>query len=136
MIKAESLRSSTTLRATNRLVQQDLKVSVSIKNVGHSTEDVIMISPLLVELKDANGRVAEWKSAYRTYVGSDQPDHCPGYMKLGAPLLGRSQQHSDYSLGEEYKQLAPGKYSMTVSFCMSGQQQRLVSNTIFLEVVP
>jgi hypothetical protein len=116
--------------------QQDLSVLVNIKNVSHSAEGMIMMSPVLVELRDANGRVVEWKSAYRTFVGNDQSDHCPSFTKEGAPMTGRSQQRGGYGLNEEFGRLAPGKYSMTVSFCVSGQSERLVSNTIFLDVDP
>ncbi|HSE24853.1 MAG TPA: hypothetical protein VLB68_24540 [Pyrinomonadaceae bacterium] len=115
---------------------QDLSVLVNIKNVSHSAEGMITMSPVLVELKDANGRIVGWKFASEAFVGNDQADHCPAFMKEGAPLLGRSQQRAEYGLNEQFGRLAPGRYSMTVSFCVSGQQERLVSNTIFLEVEP
>ena len=80
--------------------------------------------------------IVEWKFASQTFVGNDQADHCPAFMKEGAPLLGRSQQRAGYGLNEQFGRLAPGRYSMTVSFCVSGQQERLVSNTILLDVAP
>jgi hypothetical protein len=113
--------------------QDDLEIHVTIKNISHDT-GVVIVSPVLVELKDITGRVVERKAAYRKPENEGQSEGCPSYMNQGAPLAGRSQPQSGYGLGEQYDRLAPGKYSLTVTYCVWGVAGRLVSNTIPLEV--
>jgi hypothetical protein len=114
--------------------QEDLEVHVTIKNISHDAEGVVMISPVLVELKDITGRVVERKSAYRKDENKTQSEGCPTYMNQGAPFAGRSQPQTGYGLGEQYDRLAPGTYSITIAYCVSGERGLLVSNTILLEV--
>lgn len=114
--------------------QEELEVHVSIKNISHDADAVVMISPVLVELKDSSGRVIERKTAYRKDESKTQFEECPTYMNQGAPYVGRSQPQPGYGLGEQYDPMAPGKYTFTITYCVSGFPGRLVSNTIFLEV--
>jgi len=114
--------------------QEELRVHVTIKNVSHDAEPLVMISPIQIELKDASGRLVEPKTAYRPNLAQIQSDECPSYMKEGAPGTGRSQFKASYALGEQFNRLAPGNYSITVAYCVSGVSGRLVSNTIVLEV--
>jgi hypothetical protein len=114
--------------------QEDLQVHVTIKNVSHEANGVVMISPVLVELKDLTGRVIEPKAAYTRHKDKTESDGCPTYMSQGAPFAGRSQPQTGYELGEQYNRLAPGKYSITITYCVSGVKGRLVSNTIPIEV--
>jgi hypothetical protein len=113
--------------------QQSLEVRVSLKNVSNDAGQ-IMASPLLVELKDSNGKVVEQKAAYRTNPNQLQFNECPSYLMMGAPFRGRAQAQYSYSLGEQYERLSPGKYSMTITYCLAGMSERLVSNTIAIEV--
>ena len=114
--------------------QEELAVHVSIKNISHDGDGVVMISPVLVELKNSSGRVIERKEAYRKDESKTQFDGCPTYMSQGAPFAGRSQLQPGYGLGEQYDRLVPGKYTLTITYCVSGVPGRLVSNTILLEV--
>jgi hypothetical protein len=114
--------------------QEDLQVHVTIKNVNHDANGVLMISPVLVELKDLTGRVIERKPAYIGPQTKIESDGCPTYMSQGAPLAGRAQPQPGYELGEQYNRLAPGRYSITITYCVSGVPEKLVSNTITLEV--
>jgi hypothetical protein len=93
-----------------------------------------MISPVLVELKDHTGRVIERKSAYTRQQTKSESNECPSYMNQGAPLAGRAQPQPGYQLGEQYDRLAPGKYWITITYCVTGLRGKLVSNTISLEV--
>lgn len=113
--------------------QQDLVVHVSLKNVDNEAGQ-IMVSPILVELKNSNGQVVEQKAAHRLNPYQTQFNHCPSYLQMGAPQKGRAQPQYSYSLGEQYERLPPGKYSITVTYCVSGVSERLVSNTIEIEV--
>jgi hypothetical protein len=114
--------------------QQDLEVHVSIKNTGNDA-GLVMVSPVLVELKDSNGQVVQQKKAsYRTNLNQTRSNECPSYLRIGAPSPGRAQSQYSYNLGEQYERLAAGKYSMTVTYCVSGVSERLVSNTIQIEV--
>jgi hypothetical protein len=114
--------------------QEELEVYVSIKNISHDGDGLVMIAPVLVELKDSSGRVIERNAAYRQGDSNKQFDACPTYMNQNAPSVGRSQQRPGYALGEHYDPLAPGKYTLTINYCVSGVPGRLVSNTIPLEV--
>ena len=114
--------------------QEDLQVRVTIKNISHDAEGVVMISPVLVELKDITGRVVERKAAYRKHENGVQSEGCPTYLAQGAPFAGRSQEQPGYALGEQYDPLAPGTYSITITYCVSAVRGLLVSNTILLEV--
>ena len=113
--------------------QQDMVVHVSLKNVDNEAGQ-IMVSPILVELKNSNGQVVEQKAAHRLNPYQTQFNHCPSYLQMGAPQKGRAQPQYNYSLGEQYERLPPGKYSITVTYCVSGVSERLVSNTIEIEV--
>lgn len=114
--------------------QEDLQIHVTIKNVNHDANGVLMISPVLVELKDVTGRVIERKAAYTRQQTENESNGCPTYMGQGAPLAGRAQPQPGYELGEQYNRLAPGRYSITITYCVSGLREKLVSNTIPLEV--
>ena len=113
--------------------QQDLAIHVSLKNVSNDAGQV-MVSPILVELKDSNGQLIEQKAAHRPNPNQTLSNHCPSYLQMGAPSRGRAQSQYGYSLGEHYERLSSGKYSMTVTYCVSGVSERLVSNTIEIEV--
>ena len=117
-----------------RGTQDDLRVWVTIKNISHDANGVVMISPVLVELKDITGRVVERKAPYRKQENETQSEGCPTYLAQGAPFAGRSQLQPGFALGEQYDRLAPGKYSITVTYCVSAVPGPLVSNTILLEV--
>ena len=113
--------------------QQDLAVHVSLKNVDNDAGQV-MVSPVLVELKNSNGQVVQQKAAIELNQNQMHLNECPSYLQLGAPGRGRAQPQYNYGLGEHYERLSPGKYSMTVTYCVTGQSERLVSNTIEIEV--
>jgi hypothetical protein len=53
---------------------------------------------------------------------------------MGAPRAGRSLILYSVNLGELYEPLPPGKHSMTITYCVANDLERLVSNTIQLEV--
>jgi len=114
--------------------QEDLQVHVTIKNVNHNAQGVLMISPILVELKDHTGRVIERKAAYTREQTRIESAECPTYLGQGAPLAGRAQPQTGYELGEQYDRLTPGRYSISITYCVSGQREKLVSNTIPIEV--
>jgi hypothetical protein len=114
--------------------QEDLDVWVTIKNISYRTEGVVMVSPVLVELKDSAGRVIEPKAEYEEDGNKLQPGACPTYMSQGAPFIGQSDLLRSYALGERYDRLSPGTYSMTVKHCLSATRGLLVSNTILLEI--
>ena len=112
--------------------QQDLEIHVSLKNVSNDAGQV-MVSPILVELRNSNGKVVELKPAHRLNPRTEL-NVCPSYLQMGAPGRGRAQSQYGYHFGEHYERLPPGKYSMTVTYCVSGTSERLVSNTIEIEV--
>ena len=114
--------------------QEDLQIYVSIKNISHEREGVVMISPVRVELKDSSGRGIERKPVYRNDESTTQVEGCSTYLGQGAPSVGRSQPQPGYSLGEQYDRLAPGKYTVTITYCVPGVPGRLVSNAIVVEV--
>lgn len=114
--------------------QEDLNVIVTIRNISHDMKGVVMISPVLVELKDNTGRVIERKPAYGIPKDDARSEGCPTYLSQGAPSAGRSQLQPGFTLGEQYDRLAPGKYSLTITYCVSAVSGLLVSNTILLEV--
>ena len=113
--------------------QQDLEIHVSLKNVSNDAGQV-MVSPVLVELKNSNGKVVELKPAHRIDPNQILLNKCPSYLQMGAPGRGRAQLQYGYNFGEHYERLSPGKYSMTVTYCVWGTSERLVSNTIEIEV--
>ncbi|HEX7334267.1 MAG TPA: hypothetical protein VF290_22365 [Pyrinomonadaceae bacterium] len=113
--------------------QQDVRVHVSLKNTGNEAGQV-MVSPVLVELKNSNGQVIEPKPQYRINSNQTGFNHCPSYLQMAGPARGRAQSQYGYGLGEQYERLSPGKYSITVSYCVQGQSERLVSNTIEIEI--
>ena len=113
--------------------QQDLEVHVTIKNVGNDA-GMVMVSPVLIDLKDSNGQVVEQKTDYRLNRNQTRSNECPSYLQMAAPGAGRAQTQYSFNLGEQYERLAPGKYSMTVTYCVPGVSERLVSNTIQIEV--
>lgn len=114
--------------------QEDLQVHVTIKNISNEFGRGVMISPVLVELKDIAGRVIERKTAKRTDENELRSGGCPSYVGQSATGAGRSQPQPAYSLGDQYDPLAPGKYSFTATYCVSGVSGRLVSNTILFEI--
>lgn len=77
--------------------QEDLYVWVTIKNISHDANGVVMISPVLVELKDISGRIVERKAAYRNHGNEAQSEGCPTYLAQGAPFVGRSQLQPGYA---------------------------------------
>jgi hypothetical protein len=112
--------------------QGDLQVSVTIKNVGDLSDGALMVSLVRVELKDSAGRLIEPKAAYKNRGEVTNSEECSGGW--GVPFPGRSQWLPSYDLGEQYEPLSPGKYSFTVTHCLSGNRGLLISNTIYLEV--
>lgn len=112
--------------------QEDLQVSVTIKNIGDRSEGDLMVSAVRVELKDSAGRLIEPKPAYKNRRDETGSEECSGGW--GVPFAGRSQWLPSYDLGEQYDPLSPGKYSFTVTHCLSGNSGLLISNTIYLEV--
>lgn len=96
--------------------QQDLDVYVSIKNVGNDA-GMIMVSPVVIELKDSNGQVVEQKIDYRLNRNQTRANECPSYLQMAAPGRGRAQPQYSFNLGEQYERLAPGRYSMTIAYC-------------------
>ncbi len=114
--------------------QEDLHVWVTIKNISYRTEEVLMVSPVLVELKDSAGRLIEPKAEYEGDGNKIQSGACPTYMSQGAPRAGESDLLRSYALGERYHRLTPGTYSMTVKHCLPTMRGLLVSNTILFEV--
>lgn len=114
--------------------QEQVNVSVTIKNINHDADGVAMMAPVLMELKDSAGQVIQRKTRYAEPANEGQANGCPTCMNQGAPFAGRAQPQIGFALGEEYDPLAPGRYSMTVTYCVSGVPGRLTSNTILLEV--
>jgi len=112
--------------------QQDLRVCVTIKNVDNDSS--LTAAPVLLELKDANGQVIPENAFNRITNSATQPNECPEKQKIGTPGIGRALIQFSIGLGESYTALPPGKYSLTVTFCITGVPERLVSNTIQLEV--
>ncbi len=114
--------------------QRDLKLSATIKNVNNN-DDGVMVAPIGIELTDEAGRVIQPKAGYATNphgVGAD--GECPSHMKQGAPRAGWAQSQIGVQVGEQYRKLAPGRYSFTVTYCVQGTAQRLISNSISFEV--
>ena len=114
--------------------QQELYVHVSIKNVDNNDTGLVMAAPVLIELKDSNGQLVEPKAAFRLNRKQSQSNECPTYMQMAAPRPGRAQAQYTLDVGEQYERLAPGKYSMTIAYCVSGVSEPLVSNRIQIEV--
>jgi len=112
--------------------QQDLQVSVTIKNAADRSESALMVSLVRVELKDSAGRLIEPKAAYKNRGEVTNSEECSGGW--GVPFLGRSQWLPSYDLGEQYEPLSPGKYSFTVTHCLSANRGLLISNTIYVEI--
>lgn len=113
--------------------QHDLSVNVTIKNVDNDSSD-LMLSPVLFELKHSNGQVIQEKMFRLSNSNKIESGACPNYMRMGAPRAGRASILYSLNLGEMYDPLPPGKYSMTITYCVSQDLERLVSNTIQLEV--
>ena len=114
--------------------QKDLQLLATIKNVNNNDEGV-MIAPIRIELTDEAGRVIQPRAGYATNphgVGAD--GECPSHMNQGAPRAGRAQSHVGVQVDEQYEKLAPGRYSFTVTYCVQGTAQRLISNAISFEV--
>jgi hypothetical protein len=111
--------------------QQETEVYVSVKNIDHDSS-IVMVSPILMELKDADGQVIQENPVRANQ--SQSSGECPTYLQLQAPGEGRVLIQYSFSLGERYNPLPPGKYSLTLTYCMSDVPQRLVSNTIQLEM--
>ena len=112
--------------------QQDLNVYITIKNVDNHSR--IMAAPIVLELKDANGQVIQENAINRITKSSTQSHECPDNLKIGTPDVGRVLIQFSFGLGERYSALPPGKYFLTVTYCVSEVPERLVSNTIQLEV--
>lgn len=111
--------------------QQDLEIYVTVKNVDNDSWTT-MVSPVLIELKHSNGQAVQQRASYTGKP--DESGACPTYMQIGAPRAGRALIHYSLNLGERYDPLPPGKYSMTITYCVSEGSERLVSNTIQIEV--
>jgi len=114
--------------------QQDLQIHVTIKNLHQEKSYNVMISPIDVELKDSSGRFVAHRDSYERTEPAKLRDGCPIYLDQGAPQIGHAQLQAGLELGTNYDQLAPGKYSLRISYCLSGVSGYLVSNTIFLQV--
>ena len=113
--------------------QQDLSVNVTIKNVDNDSSD-LMLSPVLFELKHSNGQAIQEKMFHLSNSNKIESGPCPNYMRMGAPRAGRALILYSLNLGELYDPMPPGKYSMTITYCVSKELERLVSNTIQIEV--
>jgi hypothetical protein len=113
-------------------LQEDLNISVTIKNISDRSEAGLMVSNFKVELKDSAGRLVEPKATYKNQENETPAEECRG--GFGVPFAGRSQWLPGYALGEQYDRLAPGRYSITVTHCLSARRGLLISNTIYLEV--
>jgi hypothetical protein len=113
--------------------QQDLSVNVTIKNVDNDSSD-LMLSPVLFELKHSNGQVIQEKMFRLSNSNKIESGACPNYMRMGAPRAGRASILYSLNLGEMYDPLPAGKYSITITYCVSQDLERLVSNTIQIEV--
>jgi len=109
--------------------QKDLRVSVTIKNISGRSKADLMVSLVKVELKDSAARLFEPKPNQNVGVRTEE---CVG--GFGVPAIGISQWLPGFDLGEQYDPLAPGRYSLTVTHCLSANRGLLISNTIFLEV--
>jgi hypothetical protein len=111
--------------------QQDFWVHVTVKNVDNDSWTV-MVSPVLVELKKSNGQVIQEKATYTS--NPNESGACPTFLQTGAPRAGRAIIQYVFNLAERFDPLPPGKYSMTITYCMSEGSERLISNTIQIEV--
>jgi hypothetical protein len=107
--------------------QQDLNVYVTIKNINNHSS--LMVAPVLLELRDANGQVIQENA-----VNATLSNECPDKLKISTPYTGVVLIQFSFGLGERYSALPPGKYSLTVTYCVSDVPDRLVSNTIQLQV--
>ncbi len=112
--------------------QQDLRVWVTIKNVDNDSS--LTAAPILLDLKDANGLVIQENSINRITNAATQSNECPEKQKIGTPGTGRALIQFSIGLGERYSALPPGRYSLTITFCITDVPEKLVSNTIQLEV--
>lgn len=65
---------------------------------------------------------------------AQQYGECPNFLKMGAPRAGLGMILYSLNLGERYKPLPPGQYSLALTYCVSENAERLVSNTIQIEV--
>jgi hypothetical protein len=89
---------------------------------------------VLFELKHSNGQVIQEKMFRLSNSNKIESGACPNYMRMGAPRAGRASILYSLSLGEMYDPLPAGKYSITITYCVSQDLERLVSNTIQIEV--
>ena len=111
--------------------QQDLEVYVTVKNIDNGP-GIAMISPIEIELKDAGGQVIQESSPQ--FNQPQQSGECPTYLKMGVPRQGLGLILYSLNLRERFNPLPPGKYSLTLTYCVSEKPERLVSNTIQIEV--
>lgn len=113
-----------------------MRVWVTIRNVAHDAEGVVMVAPLEIELRDAEGRLVKTKPEWATEQPGPLPGQCPalGRTGQGAPFVGESDHLRAYELGEYFNALSPGKYSFKVKHCLSTTHLPLVSNTIHIEI--
>lgn len=112
--------------------QEDIEVSVTVKNISFKEDRVSAISPFAVELKDSAGRLIEPKAEFAAEEAKIAPNTCP--PSGGGSYVGQSDPLTSYRLGERYDRLAQGKYEMTVKLCSPVISGLLVSNSVLLEI--
>ena len=114
--------------------QNALLVWVTIKNGSNRDEGVPMVAVLSLELKNAGGALIPLKSEWAYGQTDSTPGECRGNTAQGAPGVGESDLLRSYNLGEYFDRLAPGRYSLTVTHCLSKTKEQIVSNTIHVEI--
>lgn len=114
--------------------QDELSVSVTVKNLSQAAEGVVMHSPLAFELRDASGRLVAPKPEWLPAQSGPVPGQCPALAGRGAPSAGESDYVATDGLRDLFPPLAPGRYTLTYKYCLSTTHLPLVSNTISLEV--
>jgi hypothetical protein len=113
---------------------EELQVWSSLKNIDDAGERMPRIWPLLIELKDSNGRFIEPTAQYADDMNQFQSEECPRDKDWGAPFAGSSQLQRGFSFRDRYGQPAPGRYSITIKYCLGDTGKLLLSNTIDVEI--
>jgi hypothetical protein len=114
--------------------QDELEVWSSIKNIDRVEEGLPMVTPFLIELKDSKGNLVDPVAAYADDRNRLQSEECPRDKGVGAPFAGSAQLQSGFSFRERYRQLTPGRYSITIKYCLGDTGGLLISNTIDVEI--
>jgi hypothetical protein len=111
--------------------QEELEVWCSLKNIDHKGDPYVQ--PWLVELTDSNGRFIEPLKAHAGDVNKPS-EECTRTDDWGGPDAGTSALQRGFWFRERYAVLAPGRYSVTIKYCMRDVGKLLASNQIDVEI--